>query len=83
MCNSYVKQATKRKVKTARKLANSKKYQKVISAQDDSSTDNDCDYVCLVCLAPYSESTNEDWIRCCECKGWSHLSCTCVDKSLL
>nr|CAH7754898.1 unnamed protein product [Callosobruchus chinensis] len=42
---------------------------------DDEEEEDDC--FCLCCLEPFSNSkSNEEWVQCIECKGWSHEACT-------
>ncbi|XP_022829429.1 uncharacterized protein LOC111359389 [Spodoptera litura] len=44
---------------------------------NDAEEDEENDYFCLCCLEPYANSrSNEKWVQCLECKGWSHEECT-------
>lgn len=58
------------KKKGKNKLRNKHKDNK--SESDESEQE---DEVCLVCLAPYSETKRENWIQCTECKRWAHVQC--------
>ncbi|VEN49389.1 unnamed protein product [Callosobruchus maculatus] len=43
--------------------------------QEEEEDENEC--FCLCCLEPFSNSkSNEEWVQCIECKGWSHEACT-------
>ncbi|KAK9685437.1 hypothetical protein QE152_g38039 [Popillia japonica] len=59
----------KKKAKKAKKKTNKK------SASDDEDAENDCFYLC--CLESYASiKSNEKWVQCLNCKGWSHEDCT-------
>ncbi|KAF2886873.1 hypothetical protein ILUMI_19301 [Ignelater luminosus] len=49
----------------------------------DSEESEQEDELCLVCLAPFSESKKENWIQCTACKRWAHVSCGSGDDFYL
>jgi len=53
--------------------------------RDDGASDSGEEgWPCLNCNEPYERShSREKWIRCNECKKWSHLLCTAVEKEQL
>lgn len=47
----------------------------------ESSSEDDDDCFCLICLELWSQSKpNENWVKCLSCKKWSHESCTKGDS---
>lgn len=46
----------------------------VYETESENEEDEDC--VCIICLAPFSQSKpGEEWIQCQECKKWAHTKC--------
>lgn len=65
----------KKSKKENRKQPKMTKKKHKIDEEEDDDTENDC--FCLCCLEPFTNSkSNEKWIQCIECKGWSHEACT-------
>lgn len=60
----------------------SKKQSKNITlAKNPSSSSEDDEYFCLVCMEPWSNSKGgEKWVRCLICHLWAHVACTKGDK---
>lgn len=67
------KNQKKKSNKTSKKKINLEK-------KPDTSEDDDDETFCLICLEPYSSSRGgENWVRCIQCKDWSHEECTKQD----
>ncbi|CAH1961297.1 unnamed protein product [Acanthoscelides obtectus] len=48
---------------------------KTLKKIDSTSSEEDEESACLICLTPFSHSRNEEWIQCIVCKGWAHVGC--------
>lgn len=49
----------------------------------DTSSSDDEDWYCLICVEPYSNSRpREKWIQCSTCRVWSHEECSGTDRAL-
>jgi len=77
------------KVKNAKSIINKRSSSKgkILLKKKKKHDDPDSDeegWPCLVCAEPYEKSNSrEKWIRCNECKKWSNLLCTAVEKEQL
>ncbi|XP_071945228.1 uncharacterized protein [Antedon mediterranea] len=66
----------KNKKDVSSKVKGSKK-QPVKAIINESSSDEDNDDFCLVCMEPYSNSRSKEvWVQCLDCKMWAHEDCT-------
>jgi len=71
----------KRKGKSAVNNKKGKQLKRKKDISDDSDSDIEPEYYCIVCMEPFSNSkSREKWVKCISCSNWAHAACTDDDK---